>query len=34
MDLNFAAFTPSVSLRDVLPHACICFLFQSVVVHD
>jgi hypothetical protein len=33
MDLNFAAFTPSVSLREVLSHVRIRFHFQCVVVH-
>jgi hypothetical protein len=33
MDLNLAAFTPSVSLREVLSHVRICFHFQCVVVH-
>lgn len=33
MDLNLAAFTPSVSLREILPHACIHYPVQSVLVH-
>ncbi len=33
MDLNLAAFTPLVSLREVLPHACICFPLRAVLVH-
>lgn len=33
MDLNLAAFAPSVSLREVLPHACIRFSLQPVLVH-
>lgn len=33
MNLNLAAFTPSVSLRDVLPHACIHLSVRPVVVH-
>ncbi len=28
MDQTLAALTPSVSLRDVLTHACICLPFQ------
>jgi hypothetical protein len=33
MDLNLAAFTPSVSLREVLSHASIRFPFPPVLVH-
>lgn len=33
MDLNLVAFTPSVSLREVLPHACIYFPLRPVLVH-
>lgn len=33
MDLNLAAFAPSISLREVLSHACIRFPFQPVLVH-
>lgn len=33
MDLNLAAFTPSVSLREVLSHACIRFPVRPHLVH-
>lgn len=33
MDLNLAAFTRSVSLREVLPHACIHLSVRPVLVH-
>lgn len=33
MDLNLAAFTPLVSLREDLPHACIRFPVRAVLVH-
>ncbi len=34
MDLYLAAFTPSVSLREVLPHAYISFPIQTVLVNS
>jgi len=33
MDLPLAALTPSVSLRDVLTHGCICFPHQHHLGH-
>lgn len=33
MDMTIAAFTPLVSLREVLSHACIRFPFRAVLVH-
>lgn len=33
MDLNLAAFTPSISLREILPHACNHFPLQPVLAH-
>lgn len=33
MDLNLAAFTSSILLREVLPHARIRFPLRPVLVH-
>lgn len=33
MNLNLAAFTPLVPLREVLIHVCIRFPVRSVLVH-
>lgn len=33
MDLNLAAFAPSIPLREVLSHACIRFPLRLVLVH-
>ena len=33
MDLNVAAFAPSISLREVMSHACIRFPLRPVLVH-
>jgi hypothetical protein len=33
MDLSLAAFTPCVSLREVLSNGSVCFPVQPVLVH-